>query len=51
MTEQNSNLESLRYPIGKFVFPDTFSESTITSWINEISLVPDQIIQLVEWLD
>lgn len=48
MTAQNSNLESLRYPIGKFVFPDTFSESTITSWINEISLVPDQIIQLVE---
>ncbi len=48
MSEQNSNLESLRYPIGKFVFPDALSEASVTAWINDISNLPDQLIQLVD---
>lgn len=50
MSVKNSNNESLRYPIGKFAFPDTFSEASIAGWINDISKLPEQLIQLVDGL-
>lgn len=38
MTEQQ--LEQLRYPIGRFVFPETTDQSTLQQWINDIDALP-----------
>lgn len=37
------NLEQLRYPIGKFVFPENVPEQQISSWINVLKEFPQQL--------
>lgn len=38
-----SNLEQLRYPIGKFSFPENVPELEVKSWINELKEFPQQL--------
>jgi len=44
------NLESLKYPIGKFETPATISEQQIKTWINELKLFPERLIELLAGL-
>ena len=48
MNEQE--LENLRYPIGKFVRPDTISETQIEEWIDYLDNYPEKLQKLVESL-
>lgn len=41
------NLEQLRFPIGKFHPPKTYSEQDILNWIQTISEFPDKVQVLV----
>ena len=47
--EENS-LEALKYPIGKFQWPDEPSMEDIRGWIHEIELFPEQLSQVVTQL-
>ena len=44
--EENS-LEALKYPIGKFQWPNEPSMEDITGWIHEIEQFPEQLGQVV----
>lgn len=46
MTKQD--LERLKFPIGKFKFPEEVSQSTIENWISDIETLPKKLIDLVE---
>ena len=37
------DLETLKYPIGKFVFPVDFNETHLTKWIEDLLALPEQI--------
>ncbi|MCB0665168.1 MAG: putative metal-dependent hydrolase [Saprospiraceae bacterium] len=43
-------MENLKYPIGKFEYPKTYSDSDIERWIDEIDRIPDQFRTLVQSL-
>ena len=43
---ENSALESLRYPIGKFQRPDIISQDHIRSWILQLEELPERIQSL-----
>jgi hypothetical protein len=34
----------LKYPIGNFVLPETYTQEAISVWVNEISALPDEFI-------
>jgi len=40
-------LEQLRYPIGRFSFPETISKKDIDNWIDVLQYFPDRLEQLV----
>lgn len=42
------NEELLKYPIGKFIKPETISENQLKSWISEIENFPNRIKILTE---
>lgn len=48
MTE---NMEKLKYPIGKFTFPESVNKNQVNQWITEIEALPDQLAKMVEPLD
>lgn len=48
MTKQVS--KDLKYPIGKFRKPDSYSEELIESWISDIEIFPETLRQEVESL-
>ena len=43
-------LEKLKYPIGKFVKPSSFSIEQLNEWINQIALFPQQLRNNLEGL-
>ena len=47
---ESYNLEKLRFPNGKFIYPESASKTEIEQWINEIELLPVQIRKAVEEL-
>ena len=44
-------LEQLRYPIGKFVTPDTITSNDRDRYINDLEILPQQIRNAVSGLD
>ena len=46
----NTDLDSLRYPIGKFVVPDSYPKKNLESWIQQISMLPKQLYTEVSHL-
>ena len=46
MTSQN--LENLKYPIGKFIKPESISESQILEWIDTIESLPEVLSKLTK---
>ena len=45
------DLEKLRYPIGRFKFPDNITQAQAKQWISEIEELPRQLAKIVEPLD
>lgn len=41
------DLEKLKYPIGKFVLPDDYSNDQIEDWIDQINLLPSELSMLL----
>jgi len=41
-------LEKLKYPLGKYSKPSSFSSEKINEWISEIALFPTRLTKLVE---
>ncbi|MEN8797745.1 MAG: YfiT family bacillithiol transferase [Flavobacteriaceae bacterium] len=48
---EKQDLESLRYPIGKFQVPETISELQIKKWIDDLEHFPQRLTDLVVDLD
>lgn len=48
--ENITEIEKLRFPIGKFVKPEKISTKQINDWINEIELFPDRIKKITNEL-
>jgi uncharacterized damage-inducible protein DinB len=46
-----TDLDSLRYPIGKFVIPTQFSNEIIKDWIQQIASLPARLKEEVENLN
>ena len=44
-------LELLRYPIGRFIAPETYTEAGTKSWIAIIEILPSWLDSLIENLD
>lgn len=44
------NLETLKYPIGRFIKPDHISEAQIQEWIQTIEDLPDTLTSVVKGL-
>ena len=40
-------MENLKYPIGKYTYPQTYTEAQLRQWINEISQAPESYRKLV----
>ena len=40
---ENSELEKLRFPNGKFKFPDSATKAEMEQWLNEIEMLPSQL--------
>ena len=45
------NIEQLKYPVGKFVRPESFSADELQRWIAEIQALPSWMDALIENLD
>ncbi|MEJ2054943.1 MAG: bacillithiol transferase BstA [Calditrichaceae bacterium] len=45
------NIEKLRYPIGRFTFPESPREDDANQWIAEIEALPTQLDKIVKPLD
>jgi hypothetical protein len=45
-----TDLEKLRYPIGRYTLPDTISEDDIRSWISTIDAFPEKLEKLTNSL-
>ena len=43
----NENIEQLKYPIGKFKFPQTVTEDEANQWIAEIENIPELLIKII----
>ena len=44
-------MEHLKYPIGNFVLPETYTQEAISIWVNEISALPEEFISLANSLN
>ena len=47
----SENIEKLKYPIGKFSFPETINKEDIDQWILEIEDLPDQLSRIIKPLN
>ena len=47
----NENIEHLKYPIGRFKFPEDINQEQAKQWISEIETLPEQLAKLVKPLD
>ncbi|WDF55357.1 YfiT family bacillithiol transferase [Mucilaginibacter sp. KACC 22063] len=47
----SAELEQLKYPIGRFTAPETYSTEAMQTWINEIRVLPSQIRKAVTALN
>jgi hypothetical protein len=47
---QNIDIEQLKYPIGRYIYPDNVDEQIITEWINEIEDLPGHLKSVVNGL-
>jgi uncharacterized membrane-anchored protein YhcB (DUF1043 family) len=45
---KETELEKLRYPIGKFVSPEKYSKDLVNDWISILEHFPDRLKTLVE---
>ena len=45
------NLEKLKYPVGKFVWPQQVHATVIEDWIGQIDVFPNQLKNLLKGLD
>lgn len=43
----NMNLESLKYPVGKWSKPDNYSEAKLKSWVEDIRSFPAELSKLL----
>lgn len=43
----HNELESLRYPIGKFKFNNDYSKNELLGWLNDLKLLPQKLSKLV----
>ncbi|TRZ45898.1 YfiT family bacillithiol transferase [Robertkochia solimangrovi] len=43
-------MENLKYPIGKFQAPESYTESDISGWIRTIKVFPDKLVKLTNGL-
>ena len=48
---QNKDIEKLRYPIGRYIYPDDVSDQVISGWIDEIEDLPVQLNSVVNGLN
>jgi len=48
--QSESDLEKLKYPIGKFSKPETISEEHLKNWITDIEQFPNRLNKLVPYL-
>lgn len=48
---QTTDIEKLRFPIGKYHFPETLSPETLTGWIKDIEELPSLLKAEVDGLD
>ncbi|WP_034923369.1 YfiT family bacillithiol transferase [Gillisia sp. CAL575] len=48
--QSESDLEKLKFPIGKFIKPETISESSIKDYITDIEQFPNRLNKLVPYL-
>ena len=48
---QNIDIEQLKYPIGRYVYPENADDKTIIGWIDEIEELPVQIKSVVNGLN
>ena len=44
------NLEKLKYPIGKFEWPESYSKNQIKDWMSEIETFPVRLVKVVYYL-
>ena len=51
MKDMMENIEHLRYPIGKFKFPESITPAQTNQWINEIEALPQQLTKIVKPLN
>jgi hypothetical protein len=49
--QQAIDLDQLRYPIGKFKWPDAFDAQQVAHWMNEIETTPQHMHKAVKALD
>lgn len=47
---QNIDMEKLRYPIGRYVYPENADVRIITGWISDIENLPEQLRDVVNAL-
>lgn len=47
----NMDIESLRYPLGKWVVPSVYTPEILNGWINDIEALPQILISLTGNLD
>lgn len=48
--EMTTNLDQLRFPVGKFVAPDIWTKEDLIRWMAEIAVLPGQIGMLMQRL-
>lgn len=44
-------MENLQYPIGKFESPETINATTLSNWIDEFELLPQQLRAVIEGIN
>lgn len=42
------NMEKLKYPIGKFTFPEAVNKNQVNQWITEIEALPGDLQKIIE---
>ena len=47
---KDDSLATLRYPIGRFMPPDTISDDMVSGWIEALAIYPDRLSNLVRSL-
>src|SRR5687767_2694036 len=51
MTDSTTTTPDLRFPVGKFVFPESVTADQRAGWIEDIATMPSQLRAAVKGLD